>query len=370
MLVYARATMRRLLWGLVALASLSAPAVAEAGDLTVSLGQSVSLSGDHTYGKVTVDGTVNITAATVIHAAQVNVGPYGVIRPCPVTCTAAPNLKIVATGPVVIVPGLGFAGTTGGAVTVIGKSLALGSVITTGSSGPSGPVALQATGGDIRTSLVLAPGASVGLSASGDVVSGDVTGKVVGLVSGAGDVLARGTLSTGTSVGGTVTVRGRDLRIGSVSASAPGGGGNGGIVRLTASRDVALAGAVSSVGAGAGNGGAIVIAAGRNIAGGTILATGAPGAAGGGIAVSAKGGVELGQLKADAGVGSPGAGGNGGSVRVTASGPLVLDDSATADGGKGAGGGGGGHGGVVVLSALTVAGGDVSAAGRRRYRQS
>jgi hypothetical protein len=363
MLVYARATMRRLLWGLVALASLSAPAVAEAADLVVPLGTSVSLSGDHTYGRVLVDGTVNLTGATVIRAAQVNVGPYGAIRPSCTPCTgvAAPNVSIISGGPVVIVPGLGFAGLTGGAVTVIGKSLALGSVITTGSGGPSGPVALRATGGDIRTSLVLAGGTTVGMNAAGDVVTGDVTGRVVGIVSGAGDVLARGTLSTASAAGGSITVRGRDLRIGSVGASA--GSGPGGTVRLTASRDVALAGAVTAAGAGASNGGVVAIAAGRNIAGGTILATGAPVASGGAIAVSAKGMIELGQLKADAGVGSPGAGGNGGSVRVTTSGPLVLDDSASADGGKGAGGAGGGRGGVVVLSGLTVAGGDVSAIG-------
>jgi hypothetical protein len=356
--------MRRLLWGLVALASLAAPAVAEAADLVVPLGASISLSGDHTYGRVLVDGTVNITAATVLRAGQVNVGPYGAIRPSctPCTAAAAPNITIISGGPVVIVPGLGFAGLSGGAVTVLGKSLALGSVITTGSAGPSGPVSLRASGGDLRTSLVLAPGTGAGLTASGDVVTGDVTAKAVGLVAG-GDVLARGTVSTAPAVGGSITVRGRDLRIGSVLASAPLAGGPGGSVRLTAARDVVLAGAVSSVGAGTGPGGSIVVVAGRNLGGGSILATGGPGAAGGAIAVAAKGAVELGQLKADAGVGSPGAGGPGGSVRVSAAGPLVLDDSATADGGKGAGGAGGGHGGVVVISALTVTGGDVSAVG-------
>ncbi len=285
--------------------------------------------------------------------------------------------------------GAGLLGGLGAAVSISGSDVRTGGIDTTGGSsadadaGPSKSISLSArgalhvlgrldAGGQNSTSAGASGGSTIGASAGGPLVvaGGAYAGGAQGL--------------TGGSPGGQITLKGQSVDTGSLfaaggnapTAPAPGNGGAGGSIAVTAAGNAAV-GSVQTYGGNApagtspGAGGPISIAStAGSISTGRLNShggypNGGPGAAGGGIALSAQsdlavgGSLDSSGSNASGDAAPPRPGGSAGSVLLRAAGgTLSLGDNVYATGGSGAAhptagnpGGAGGNGGRIDVVA-------------------
>ncbi len=330
---------------------------AQADDLLLLNGDSVTLSGTHQYGIVYVDGALRLAGDTSISAASIYFGPHTYLATCFVAgtgdngCTAGRSLALRASGPLTIARGIDLTAGAGavqpaGNLSLSGAPVAVGGDITTAGSGGgrSGQVSIS-SGGSLAVGSINAPGATVGLSALGPIdVAGDIDSE------GTNDVAV--TDPARVQSAGPVTVNGGgDVRIaGDVNAYG---------------RDAPSAGAL-----GGGNA-ATVSVSGADIRTGAINATGGSSAASvagnsAPITIGGRGTVGvLGRLDAGGQDGAVGAATPGARIAVLAGGPLTTGQVYSDGGQSPAGGSPGGQinlaGATVTANTLSVTGGGAPA---------
>ncbi len=332
---------------------LVAVSAAQADDLLILNGDSITLSGSHSYGFVYVDGAMRLTGDTSISASSIYFGPNAYLATCFVAgvgdngCTAGRSLTLSSSGRLVVSSGIDLTGGTGspqpgGNLTLSGNPVTVGGGITTAgaSGGASGHVSIL-SGGSLATGGIYAPSAQVNLGAQGAI---DV----------AGDIDTYGTSGTPPTDPGRVE-----------SAAPVAVSSSGGDVRIegninSGGRNAPAAGAL-----GGGNGAPVSIT-GNTVRTGAIDVTGGASAAGVGgspatITLTARSALHaLGRLDAggeDSAAGSPT---SGGRINLTASGPLSLAE-AHVDGATGPGGGS--PAGAIGISGADVTTGDLTAQG-------
>ena len=390
----------------------AAPA-ANAADLLVLGGETVTLSGTNSYGFVYLDGELRITGDTTISAGSIYFGPNAALRPCFVegsgntACTTGRALTLRSSGALTVAPGIDLtAGTgtprNGGALTLEGAQVSVGGTITTTASngGVSGPVSITSSG-PINVGAITAWGASVTLKATGPIdIGGDVQTQGVGgiaaadtahtasagpvsVTSSSGDVRIDGTINasgvdapgaSGSGLSGgsaaAVSISGSDVRLGSVDAT----GGSSTDAGPGASAPITLAarGNLSSLGrldAGGQNSTNVAPTAGAPIAataGGILTLAGGAWSSGAQSTAGGSAGGEI-TLKGQSVIastiyvpggsasnsGTPHAGGPGGVITVGADGP-VSTGSLFAGGGNAPTGAGPGRGGSVSVTSATA----------------
>ncbi len=326
---------------------------AQADDLLILNGDSITLSGGHSYGFVYVDGGMRLTGDTSISASSIYFGPNAYLATCFVAgvgdngCTAGRSLTLSSSGRLVISSGIDLTGGSGspqpgGNLTLSGNPVTVGGDITTAGAGggASGRVSIL-SGGSLATGGIYAPSAQVNLGAQGSI---DI----------AGDIDTYGT--TGTPP----TDPGRVESAAPVSVSS-----SGGDVRIEGNVNAGGRDAPSAGGLGGGNGAPVSITGGT-VRTGAIDVTGGASAAGAGgnpatITLSARSALHaLGRLDAggeDSAAGSPTPGGR---ITLTAAGPLSVAE-AHVDGATGPAGGS--PAGAISLSGSDVTAGDLTAPG-------
>ena len=398
------------------LGTLAAPAGALAADDLVVLDGDPAplLQGTLSYAKVYINSTLRLTGNTVLNVDSLYIGPRAQLQSCwvpdpvnpleagdPAGCVNGRSLTVRARGTVQIAPAISLQGgngpsRAGGSLLITGSAITLGGAVDTSGTGglPSGSVTLI-TSGLLRFQSIGAPGAIVGLTgARGVSASADVDvrpyngapapagqapgGGAVGIVSSAGNISIRSSvLADGAGAGspgllggagGSVTIRGGDVRVGNVQTS--GGatqdvmGGTAGPLRINA-RGRATIGSLTANGGGGGTGLAghasviDVIAVRKNIVG-SASASGpaAPVGGGNGGAIRLRGSAIVATgLTATGGNGTQAVsnpvGGLGGRIDVAGTGRVLVPGLA-ANGGNAAGAGLAGRGGSVSVSGTRV----------------
>ncbi|MGI9659222.1 MAG: beta strand repeat-containing protein [Gaiellaceae bacterium] len=367
----------RLVAALVSIAALAvfAPA-AHAVDLILLNGDPPQdISGVNTYGLVYVDNQLRLQGDTTINATSVYLGPNSSIGDCFVGtdgggCTNGRHLAINASGSVTISNGFNLQPNSsgspriGGNLTITAGNITLGGdVTTTGQDGGTpGNITLTA-GGTIDTQRLITQGGVVtAAGGAGVAVNGDIVVDAQSPDSPAGPAQAASSGHVNLS-----STTGDVFALGAIFADALNGstgiaGGNGGTVALTG-RNVRTG--FVDVGAGtgsdlaAGTPGSIVLnAQGFAYALGTYEATGSNSTSslasgGGSVSITAGGPVSASEIKVFGGNGPIGSGGAGGAITI--SGGSVATGDLDAWGGNGTDNGGfqgnGGNGGTITIAA-------------------
>ena len=381
---------------------------ARADDLLILNGDSITLSGSHSYGLVYVDGAMRLSGDTSISATSIYIGPDAYVATCFVAgvgdngCTSGRSLTLSSSGRLTVASGIDLTGATGspqngGNLTLSGNPVTVaGDINTAGANGGNSGVVRMTSGGALSTGGIYAPSARVILTATGSIdVDGDIdtygTGATpqpsaqqvqsagpVTVTSNSGDVRIAGNVNAGGrdapsagalngGNGAPVSIAGSTVRTGSIDVTGGGSGAAAGgtpsTITITARSALdALgqlnAGGSNSVAGAATSGSRITLSANGPLtaAGGAYVdgATGPTGGSGAGIISLTGAGVASGDLSAQGGNGpngtNPPPAGPGGSVSVNSSGNAVLGNL-LAEGGNGYGGGVGGHGGGISVAA-------------------
>jgi hypothetical protein len=386
-------------------AALGTAGAAEAGDLVVLAPDTATISGplayDHVY--VGAGATLRLAGDTSISAADVYIAGGANLDTCFVPpssnngCTAGRNLTIGSSGQINIGSGIDLeagSGTPrpGGSLVLQGAGVAVaGGIDTAGSAGggsgsvtvaSSGPIALSSA---YYQASVYAPGAAVSIHGTTVSLSGDLdtygsdpnitsagpidVGAATGPLNIHGNVNAGGRDSSGGN-GASVTLRGTDVNVGQIDASAGsssvGAPGAAGTVDAAGTTSLSISGSIDTRGSsgpttfGATGGGNIHLASGGPVVAGTIYASGANAdsapPSGGGSVVIAAAGVTTGQIFTNGGSRSTsaGPGATGNNVAISSTGAVSVGD-VEAFGGNGVGPGwAGGGGGQIVISGTGV----------------
>ena len=399
-----RARIRHLAAALVTIGALAGGTLAgaaQAADLIVLGPDSVTVAGTVSYNKVYVgDGaTLRLAGDTTIVANDVYFGGGSALRSCFVApasdngCPIGRNLAIQSTGQINIGTGINLTAGTGGlrpggSLALAGTSVTVAGAIDTSGSmgGGSGSVSISASGAISLSSpwyapSVNAPGAPISIHGASVAVSGDLdssgstapivtAGEIdVAATSGAlrigGNVIASG-LDGGGGSGANISLRGGDVRAGSIDASAgsspAGAPGYAGNVGVSGSTSVSISGSVDTRGDsgpttfGATGGGNVALISGGPVLAGNVFASGADANAalpsGAGSIVIQGAAVAVGQLFTNGGSRSNGAGygaaANG--VSVTSAGALSVGNIEAYGGNSTGDGVPGGHGGQILLT--------------------
>jgi hypothetical protein len=395
--------------------ALASAGAAEAGDLIVLGPDTATISGPLAYDHVYIGSgaTLQLAGDTSISAADVYIAGGANLRTCFVPpsantgCPAGRNLSIASSGqinigaPISLTAGTGTA-RPGGSLALQGAGITVsGEIDTSGSGGGgSGSVSIASSGPVSLSSFyyqpsVNAPGAPVTIHGTSISLSSDINtaGSDTAITSGGpvdveastgpvnihGNINASGRDGSG-GAGAPVVVRGTDVRLGRVDASAgnsttgpPGPAGTvdiAGTTSLSLSDYVDTRGASGASGYPATGGNNIHIASGGPVLTGDIYSAGAnadsapPSGSGSVVIVGA--GVATGQIFANGGSrsGSAGPGSLGNLVSITSTGAVSIGDVEDNGGnsvGDGAPGGPGGEidvagDGVVTSELRTNAG--------------
>jgi len=387
--------------------------VASADDLLILNGDSVTLSGNQSYGLVYIDGDLRLAGNTSITAGSIYIGPNANVISCFVAgtgdngCTAGRSLNLSTSGPLTVATGLDLtagSGTVqpGGSLTLSGSPVVVtGQVNTAGAGGGSSGAVTVNSGGSLAIGQIYAPGAPVALHAPGAIdVGGNIdtegTGSIaapspaqaqsagsVTIASTGGDVRIDGSVYAyglnasnpgplGGGNGAPVTISGANLRTGAIDTTGGNGvnapAGSSAPIKLTASGSLTALGRVdasgqSSTAGSAGAGQPITLsAAGGLVAAGGIFSRGGQSNFGGwgGGPVSLSGATVTTDQVDVSGGGAPSSGlynaGAAGTIAINAPGGASLG-SLLAHGGNAYSGGGAGAGGSI---SVTSASGSVS----------
>jgi hypothetical protein len=336
-------------FGLLAIAP-----VASANDLLILNGDTVTLSGNQSYGLVYIDGTLQLTGDTSITANSIYLGPDAYLDTCYVpgsgdgACTAGRSLTLSSSGPLTVATDINLTAGTGpvrpgGNLTLTGSPVVVSGDVTTAGShnGPSGAVTVSSTG-SLAIGSIYSPGAPVSLHGSGAV---DVDGTID--TEGTTGIPEPSPSQAQSAAPITVASSGGDVRIdGSLNAYGQDGSGPG-----------PLAG---------GNGAAITVS-GVNVRTGAINSTGGNGfkaSAGtsGPIKVTASGALTvLGGVNASGQNSTTGPGSSGQPITLAATGPLTVAGRIDSSGGQS--NVGGWPGGSITLSGATATAGTLDVSG-------
>jgi hypothetical protein len=379
--------------------ALASAGAAEAGDLIVLAPDSATISGSLAYDHVYIgDGaTLRLAGDTAISAADVYIAGGANLRTCFVApsddngCTTGRNLAIGSTGQLNIGSGINLqagAGTVrpGGNLVLQGAGITVSGAIDTSGSmgGGSGSVAIASSGAVALSSAfyqasVNAPGNAVSIHGTSISLSGDLDTEgsdpnitsagpidveaTTGPLNLHGNVNAYGRGSSGGN-GAGVTLRGTDVHVGQIDASAgssnvgaPGAAGTVDVAGTTSvsTSNVDTSGASGASTFGATGGGNIHIASGGPVLTGNVTASGsnadtAP-PSGGGSIVIAGAGVATGQIFTNGGSrsGTSGPGSNGNNVAISSTGALSLGDVEAYGGNSLGDGWAGGAGGSIDI---------------------
>jgi hypothetical protein len=401
-----RARFRRLATALVTIAmvaggTLGSAGAAQAADLIVLGPDSFTIAGtvqfDHVY--IGDGATLRLLGDTAIVANDVYLAGGSSLRTCFVApasdngCSAGRNLLIQATGQVNIGSGISLTAGSGavrpgGSLAISGASVSVeGGIDTSGSmGGGSGSVAISSPGAIALSSAfyqatVNAPGAPVSIHGASVALTGDLTtaGSDASIVTGGGvdvaatsgplringNVNSSGRDASGGS-GADVSLRGGDVRVGRIDASAggsslgaPGYAGNVGILgnsSISISDSIDTRGASGPTGFGATGGGNVSLSSPGTVIASNIFTAGSNGdsapPSGAGSIVISGGAVAVGQLLANGGnrAGNPGYGSAAAGVSIRSAGALSVDEVEAFGGNSNGDGYAGGAGGQIVLN--------------------
>jgi hypothetical protein len=394
------------------LSALALAPAAHAGDLLILDSEQATVSGNQNYGFVYVDGELRLTGDTTITAGSIYLGPNASLRTCYVEgtgnggCTAGRSLTLRSSGQLTLASGIDLTAATGtvrnaGSLTLQGAQVAVGGdVNTTGNGGGASGAVSITSAGQLSVGAITAYGAGVNLSAGGAIdVGGDIQtqgtntiaspdpasvqpGAPVTVASSAGDVRITGNVNAsgrdapanaGAGLSGgrgaDISITGSDVRVAGLDAtggsSAEQVAGGSGRITINARGAFDALGRLDTTGPNSnlsqampggpitvGAGGSVVLAGGAFSGGGQGSIGGMPG---GDILVKGQT-VTTGQLFASGAnapnSGTPGDGGRGGTVAVTAAGNASLA-SIQSYGGNGATGRAAGHGGSISVTSTT-----------------
>ena len=386
-------------------AALGTAGAAEAGDLVVLAPDTAVISGPLAYNHVYIGAgaTLRLAGDTSISASDVYIAGGANLDTCFVPpssfngCTAGRNLTIGSSGQINIGSVIDLeagSGTVrpGGSLVLSGAGVAVsGSIDTAGSGGggsgsvtiaSSGPIALSSA---YYQASVYAPGAAVSIHGTTVSLSGDIdtygsdpnitsagpidVGAATGPLNIHGNVNAGGRDSSGGN-GASVTLRGTDVNVGQVDASAGsssvGAPGAAGTVDAAGTTSLSIAGTVDTRGStgptgfGASSGGNVHLASGGPVLVGTVYASGAnadsaPPSGGGSVVISGAG-VATGQVFTNGGsrTTSAGPGATGNNVAISSTGALSIGDIEAFGGNAVGPGWAGGAGGQISISGVGV----------------
>jgi hypothetical protein len=357
--------------------ALASAGAAEAGDLIVLGPDTATLSGgngfDHVYigsgATLQLAGDTSITAADVYIAGGANIRTCFVPPSSNTGCNGGRSLTITSSGQINIGAGISLTGGTGaarpgGSLVLQGAGITVGGEIDTSGSGGggSGSVTIASSGAVSLSAFsyqpsVNAPGAAVSIHGTSISLSGDIdtegSDNVItsagpvdvesssGAVNIHGDINASGRDGS-AGAGASVVVRGTDVRIGRVDASAgnstTGPPGPAGTVDIAGTTSVSLSdyvdtrGASGASGYAATGGNSIHIASGGPVLTGDLYSAGAnadsAAPSGGGSVVIVGAGVSTGQIFANGGsrTGAAGPGSIGRLVSITSTGAVSVGD--------------------------------------------
>ena len=359
-------------------------AVSLAGAITTSGGTASAAGVGGNAGAVTVSGASVGIASITASGSNGNAAAGGAGGAVQITSTAGVAAgAIAASGGAGV--GTNAAGGAGGAIDIVNSgsgnvvlsgtaSARNGAATGTGAGGAAGTLSLANSAGTIQTVALTTQGSANGHGGGITLVaSGDVT--VASTVNASAGTLVAGNAIAGRNAG-NVTVRGanRALTAGAITASGGAAvvagqvGGNGGTVLLTGSGGTAasagtLATAAVTASAGGGSGigaggaaGSLVLE-GTTVSATTLTTTGGANAAGGAITATASSGLlnVTGAITASGGTASAGTAGKR-AGNVTLQGGALTVATVTANGSNGNGSGfAGGDGGTVSLTASSGA---------------
>jgi hypothetical protein len=380
--------------------TLATAGAAQAGDLIVLGPDTATIEGILGYDHVYIgDGaTLRLSNDTSIVAADVYIASGASLRTCFVApssdnaCTVGRSLSIQSSGQINIGSGITLtAGAVGsrpaGSLFLRGASITVsGGIDTSGSmAGGSGTVEVVSTGAialgaPYYQASVNAPGVPVSIHGGSVALTGDINtgGSDASIISaGSVDVSATGALRIAGNVnasgrdssGGTganVSLRGGDVRVGRVDASAgsssTGAAGLAGAVGVTGNSAITVTdyidtrGASGGAGFGATGGGGVTLTSGGPILAGNVYASsanadGAPPTGAGAIVING-GAVAVGQLFTNGGnrANGVGYGAPGNTVSVTSAGALAVDEVESFGGNSSGDGLPGGPGGAITLT--------------------
>jgi hypothetical protein len=381
--------------------TLAGAGAAQAQDLIVLGPDSATISGAVSYDHLYIgDGaTLRLAGDTSISAADVYLSGNATLRTCFVApssdngCTVGRSLSIQSSGQINIGTGINLSAGSGtprpgGSLFLSGASVTVsGGIDTSGSmAGGSGAVQILspgaiALGAPYYQASINAPGANVTVHGASVALTGDVdtagsdaniiSGAPVDLASSTGALRIAGNINTSgrDSSGGTganVSLHGTDVHVGRIDAgagsSSTGAAGLAGSVSIAGSASVTVTDYIDTRGAsgaanyGATGGGSVNITSAGPVLAGTIYASsananGAPPTGAGAISVSGTN-VALGQLFTNGGnrAGGSGYGAPGGTVSVSATSALSVDEVETFGGNSTGDGYPGAPGGAIALA--------------------